>query len=512
MNEKSHGAPLPALAVAALLGACAVPQARDPAPEQHASRPDAATARADAERATVADPAAITDDTTDPEVWGKEYPLQYETYLRTVDQRRTRHGGSEAVPQTPTDADPRTQVAQQRLEHDPRLRTMWLGYAFSVDFREDRGHAYMLEDQTFTGRQAFVQQPGACMQCHASAYVPMKRLGDGDLEAGFRKMNAMRWQEARTLVTHPVACIDCHDPETMALRITRPAFVAGIRALKATEGVRGYDVHTQATPQEMRTFVCAQCHVEYYFRGPERELVFPWAKGVRVEQMMDYYDEIRFKDWVHQTTGAPALKVQHPEFEMYRQGIHWRAGVSCADCHMPEIELKGERITDHQVNSPLLKIESACTKCHAETKPDELRARAELMQDRFFALRDTAMDTLMALIADLEKMQAGVSPRQLEAARYLQRRSQFYVDYTEAENSTGFHASQEALRILGEAIDYARQGQLALRDAAFRPTLPIVSIPVDSPGPQQALPGTAQDAAQPRQEPQRIPQRTRPAR
>jgi nitrite reductase (cytochrome c-552) len=94
----------------------------------------------------------LDDTTTDPAVWGKNFPLQYDGYRRTVDQVRTRFGGSEAVPRTPTKADPRSIVAQSRLEDDPRLKTMWAGYAFSKDFREERGHAYMLDDQTFTER------------------------------------------------------------------------------------------------------------------------------------------------------------------------------------------------------------------------------------------------------------------------------------------------------------------------------------------------------------------------
>src|SRR5262245_10928583 len=95
----------------------------------------------------------LNDETEDPALWGKNFPLQYDGYRQTVDQRRTRYGGSEAVPRTPTAADPRSVVAQSRLEEDPRLRTMWAGYAFARDFREERGHAYMLLDQTYTERQ-----------------------------------------------------------------------------------------------------------------------------------------------------------------------------------------------------------------------------------------------------------------------------------------------------------------------------------------------------------------------
>src|ERR687891_114633 len=159
----------------------------------------------------------LNDTLTDPAVWGKNFPLQYDSYRRTVDQVRTRYGGSEAVPRTPSQADPRSIVAQSRLEEDPRLKTMWAGYAFATDFREERGHAYMLEDQTFTERQVVAKQPGTCLNCHASTYAAMMKLGNGDLTKGFEAMNRLPYAEARTLVTHPVACIDCHTPDTMQL-------------------------------------------------------------------------------------------------------------------------------------------------------------------------------------------------------------------------------------------------------------------------------------------------------
>ena len=344
----------------------------------------------------------LTDDTEDPAVWGKNFPLQYDDYRRTVDQVRTRYGGSEAVPRTPTEADPRSVVAQSRLEEDPRLKTMWAGYAFAKDFREERGHAYMLDDQTFTERQQVGQ---------AAGHVPaLPRLGlralpearrNGDLIKGFEKLNQMPYAEARKLVTHPVACIDCHDPSTMQLRVTRPGFIEGIRALKASQGVQDYDVNTQATRQEMRAFVCGQCHVEYYFKGPEKRLVYPWAKGLKVEEILAYYDEAQFKDWTHAETGAPVLKAQHPEFEMWNQGIHARSGVACADCHMPYKREGALKISDHHVRSPLLNVNRACQTCH-KWPEDELKARVETIQERTFELRNLAMDALVDLIGDLK--------------------------------------------------------------------------------------------------------------
>ena len=405
----------------------------------------------------------LTDQTEDPAVWGRNFPLQYDGYRRTVDQVRTRFGGSEAVPRTPTDADPRSVVAQSRLEEDPRLETMWAGYAFSVDFREERGHAYMLEDQTFTQRQDVAKQPGTCMHCHASVYVPYQKLGVGDLIKGFEAMNPMPYAEARKLVQHPVACIDCHDPETMQLRITRPGFLEGIRAWKAVQGVADYDVNRMASRQEMRAYVCGQCHVEYYFKGKEKRLVYPWAKGIKVEQILAYYDEVGQADWTHALSGAPVLKAQHPEFEMWNQGIHARSGVACADCHMPYTRVGALKISDHHVRSPVLNLTHACQTCH-RLPEDELRARVETLQERVFGMRDRAMTALVDLIADIQASQAAGAPAaDLAKARKLQRAAQFYLDFVEAENSTGFHAPEEAQRILGDSIDFSRQGQVALR-------------------------------------------------
>lgn len=406
----------------------------------------------------------LDDQTEDPLIWGKNFPLQYDSYLRTVDQKRTRYGGSEAVPRTPDDADPRSIVAQSRLEEDPRLKTIWAGYAFAVDFREERGHAYMLEDQTYTERQVAAKQPGTCMHCHASVYVPYRRLGNGDLMTGFEKMNQMPYSEARKLVKHPVACIDCHAPDTMQLRVTRPAFIEGIRALKATQGIKDYDVNKMATRQEMRAYVCGQCHVEYYFKGPEKRLTYPWHRGLKADQILAYYEATGFKDWTHADSGAEVLKAQHPEFEMWNQGIHARSGVACADCHMPYKREGALKVSDHHVRSPLLNINRACQTCHKWSE-EELKSRAETEQERTYQLRNLALEAVVQLIGDIKgRKAAGRSDRELEVARSFHRKAQFLLDFVEAENSTGFHAPGEAARILALSIDHVRQGQVALRD------------------------------------------------
>jgi nitrite reductase (cytochrome c-552) len=420
----------------------------------------------------------LTDTTEDPAVWGKNFPLQYDDYRKTVDQVRTRYGGSEGQPRTPTAADPRSVVAQSRLEEDPRLRELWAGYAFSKDFREERGHAYMLTDQELTARQQVTKQPGTCLHCHGSMYVPDKRVGNGDLIKGFETLNPLPYADARKQVKHPVSCIDCHDPNTMQLRVTRPGFIEGIRALKTSQGVANYDVNAQATRQEMRTFVCGQCHVEYYFKGTEKRLTYPWSKGLTADSILAYYDSTGHKDFVHAISGAPVLKAQHPEFEMYNQGIHARSAVACADCHMPYKREGAMKISDHHVRSPVLNINRACQTCHKWSE-EELKARVTTIQDRTFEMRNMAIDAVLQLTKEIAAQVARDSTAPTIAkARDYQRKAQFLADFIEAENSMGFHADQEAARVLAKSIDYSRRGQMALRGAEPLPVTDPAKVAV----------------------------------
>ncbi len=286
---------------------------------------------------------------------------------------------------------------------------------------------------------------------------------------GFEIICPLPFAEVREQVTHPISCVDCHNPETLAIRVTRPGFLNGIRAIKKSQGVDDYDPNTMATRQEMRSFVCGQCHVEYYFAGDNKLVTYPWANGLKVEEIEAYYDEIGFSDWTHAETGAPLLKAQHPEFELWNQGIHARSGVACADCHMPYQREGALKVSDHHVRSPLLNIERACLTCHP-FPATEMMARAEAIQQRNANLLVRAEEALIALYDEVQEARAeGATDSQLDDALQLHRKAQFRADFINAENSMGFHAPQEAARILGEAIDYARQGQLAAARLRRRP-------------------------------------------
>lgn len=153
------------------------------------------------------------------------------------------------------------------------------------------------------------------------------------------------------------------------------------------------------------------------------------------------------------------IKAQHPEFEMWSQGSHAAADVSCSDCHMPYQREGARKVSDHHVRSPLLNINAACQTCHAVSEGDLLQ-RVERIQDRNYALTQRAADALVDVITVVAAARAlGATDEELAEAIQMQRSSQWRIDWVYSEGSEGFHAPQEAARLLGEAIDYARQGE-----------------------------------------------------
>ena len=426
----------------------------------------------------------VTEDDTDPAKWGVNWPKQYDTYKLTAQSTRTRfggHGGSEALP-------------EQKIDRDPWLKRMFLGYAFSIDYRDRRGHAYMLEDQEITERQT-KPQTGSCLHCHASIMPLYRELGDGDAMKGFEKTFQYSYKDLNAKLhesghAHPVSCVDCHSPENMSLRVTRPGFINGIRMLAESseptphipsierwrKGSREkpYDPNADASRNEMRSFTCGQCHVEYYCAN-KMPLTFPWGNGLKVEQVEQFWDETkfadgtRFFDYKHAESGAEILKAQHPEFELWSQGIHARSQVSCADCHMPYMRDGATKVSDHWVRSPLLNVNRACQTCHRFSE-EEIKARVDGIQEKNHALLQRAgaalMDQLDAIKAAKD---AGASQDDLKESLELQRKAQWRLDFIAAENSMGFHAPQEAARILGEAADYARQGQVKALQLVAKP-------------------------------------------
>ncbi|AYD90593.1 ammonia-forming cytochrome c nitrite reductase subunit c552 [Actinomyces lilanjuaniae] len=425
----------------------------------------------------------LTDTSYDPAVWGENFPIQYEQYRQTVEDT-----DGDFIEVTPTAEDPREYHTISRIESEPRAQRMWRGYAFAVDYTEPRGHEWALLDQMYTERtDERFNQPGACLNCHASTPEIYDELGDGDREAGFEAMNAMDYEDAVEHASSSIACIDCHDPQTMELTITRPAFAEGIREAKAAEGIEDFDVNRDATNQEMRTYVCAQCHVEYYFAGDGKTLTFPWDNGLTVYDAMDYYDDIGWTDFTHEESGAEVLKAQHPDFETWSQGIHAANGVTCADCHMAYGREGAAKVSNHQIMSPMASeetINASCLTCH-HSSAEEMRQRVDTIQTTWQSSLNVSFTALDALITDITTAvdNGSADEADLEKARDYQRKAQFVVDYSFSENGRGFHAPAYSVSILNQATDWARSGQLVLRgievDNGVGPAIPEQHMPSD---------------------------------
>jgi nitrite reductase (cytochrome c-552) len=263
----------------------------------------------------------------------------------------------------------------------------------------------------------------------------------------------MSFNEMTPNINNTIGCSNCHEAGTMRLIVTNPA-------LKEAFERQGKD-WTTFTRQEMRTVVCANCHVEYYFKGDGKYLTFPWDNGTTAEEIISYYEEIGFKDWVYPETDTPMLKAQHPEYEFFTAGsTHYNAGVSCADCHMPYTSDGATKYSSHDVHSPLLNPEESCGQCHADT--NYVVERVNIIQEQVASTKITTEDAIVDAVNAIKAAVAAgnADPALLDQARKLHREAQYMWDIVSAENSTGFHNPEYALKTLAESTNRARQAQM----------------------------------------------------
>ncbi|WP_167618581.1 ammonia-forming cytochrome c nitrite reductase [Maribellus sediminis] len=396
------------------------------------------------------------------EVWGQNYPREFQSYYGTADTSyRSKYNGNAMI---------------DMLEVDPRLVVLWAGYGFSKDYNQGRGHYYSITDVQNTLRTGAPKKPSegpmpaTCMTCK-SPDVP--RLMN---ERGVAQFYTGSWAGLGAEVVNPIGCADCHDNETMNLTITRPALVEAFERM-------GKDI-TKASHQEMRSLVCAQCHVEYYFDKKKVEgaqyLTFPWDNGFSVEAMEEYYDNIEFSDWTHGLSKAPMLKAQHPGYEIYMTGIHAQRGVSCADCHMPYKSEGGQKFTDHHMQSPMNNIANSCQVCHRE-EAGTLLANVYERQDKIIESRDKLEELLVRAHVEAKKAwDLGASEAQMQEILMGIRHAQWRWDYAAASHGGSFHSPIEVGRVISTGITIAQDTRIELArllaDLGFNKEIPYPDI------------------------------------
>ncbi len=393
------------------------------------------------------------------EVWGNSFPKQFQSYYQTSDTSFASEFGGNAT--------------KDILKEEPSLVILWAGYGFSREYKQGRGHFYAIEDirnilrTGAPNKEREGLQPSTCWTCK-SPDVPRVMA-----EIGIAKFYSLKWDELGSEIVNTIGCSDCHDPKTMNLRITRPALV------EAFEN-QGKDIN-KASHQEMRSLVCAQCHVEYYFDKKKIEgasyLTFPWSNGTSVEQIEQYYDKIEFSDWTHALSRAPMLKAQHPDYEVFLTGIHAQRGVACADCHLPYMSEGGQKYTNHKIQSPLNNISQTCQVCHRES--EETLKQNVLERQRKVSEIKIKLEQLLAIV-HIEAKTAwdkGAKEEDMKPILKLIRQAQWRWDYAAAGHGNSFHSPVETSRIIFHGLDKAQEARLQLYKVLTKLGVNSVEIP-----------------------------------
>ena len=377
------------------------------------------------------------------DVWAKTYPRQYDTWKKT--------GKSSKI--------------EDMVKKYPQLAILWAGYGFSKDYNAPRGHAYALQSNRNTLRTGAPTgpkdgpMPMACWSCK-SPDVPRLMKEKGELEFFTGK-----WARAGSEIVNPIGCADCHNSQTGELEISRPylerALVASGRKLE------------ELTFQDKRSLACAQCHSEYYFlKTPYKDkdgnektakvVTFPWEQGLTAEDMENYYNDYEFKDWTHKLSKTPMLKAQHPGYEIFTTGIHFKRGLSCADCHMPYTQEGGVKFSTHHIQSPLDNIANSCLTCHRQSE-DEFKNIVKEKLARKDQLNVIAMDNIASAHLMAKKaFEKGATEAEMKTATETIRSAQWLWDYSIASHGSFFHAPEETLRLLAVANNKAQQARLDL--------------------------------------------------
>ncbi|HRO83750.1 MAG TPA: ammonia-forming cytochrome c nitrite reductase [Niabella sp.] len=376
------------------------------------------------------------------EKWEEFYPREYQSWKMTSDTTfKSKYHSSNIV---------------DLLEERPEMVILWAGYAVSKDYGTPRGHYYAIQDVYHTLRTGAPSdtstgpQPGSCWTCKSPDVPRMMN------QVGIEKFYGSKWADFGSDVVNSIGCADCHDSKTMNLTITRPALVEAFQR-------RGKDIR-QATQQEMRSLVCAQCHVEYYFKGDNKYVTFPWDKGMNADDIEKYYDTVQFDDYVHKLSRTPIIKAQHPDYEVFELGIHAQRGVSCADCHMPYKSQGGIKYTDHHISSPLANINNTCQVCHRESEA-VLAKNVYDRQDYVYNLRNR-LEKQLAKVHLMAKFawDNGAQEAEMKPILQLIRKSQWRWDFITASHGAAFHAPIESQRVLGDGMYYAMQAEQGIND------------------------------------------------
>jgi len=405
--------------------------------------------------------AALSENEIDPEVWGKVYPIHYEMYKQS--QEPTPAGKSKYKRGWDTD-----KVIYDKLSEYPFMALLYNGWGFGIEYNEPRSHYYRLVDQLEIDSSR-LKPGGVCLTCKTALAPELEaKYGLAYYNRPYKEVWSWIPEKYRKLGD---SCLDCHNPKDATLHIRR-----GFTLVKALQTM-GVDTNN-LSHQQMRSLVCGQCHVTYIVpRDKDMKpvgLFFPWQGsklgGISIENIIKVLkSDSAYEEWKQAVTGFKLAYLRHPEFEFYsNNSVHWNAGASCADCHMPYKKVGGFKVSEHRIMSPLKSDMRACLQCHSET-PEWLKQQVITIQDRTMSLLlragyQTAVAAKLFEVANKSQAEGKQLNQTLyNKAKDLYLEASYRVVFIGAENSIGFHNPTEATRILGDAVAYASKSEAVLR-------------------------------------------------
>ncbi len=417
-------------------------------------------------------PVKIADGEIDPVKWGKAYPSNYDSWLATKEPRPA----GKSRYKKGFDAG----VTFDKLSEFPFMALLFNGWGFGVEYNEPRGHYHMVTDQLEIDPSR-VKAGGVCLTCK-SPYASglQKEMGVDYFKKPFLEVHSRIPKEAQQL---GAACNDCHNNRDMTNRIERWTLKTALKEI-------GKDPD-RLTRQEMRSLVCAQCHVTYVVQKDEAGnsvgVFFPW-QGSEPEKISieNIIGNIRSKEsnleWKQAVTGLKMAFIRHPEYEFFTfDSVHSKANVACADCHMPFTRMGSYKISDHNIMSPLKNGLKACQQCHSQSA-EWLTSQVFAIQDRTVSMINRAGYAAAAaakLLEGVHKAQAegkAIDKALYDRAKDLYLEAFYRVNYIGAENSVGFHNPSEAGRICTDAVALAMTSQSLLRQALTKAGLDVPAV------------------------------------
>ncbi len=397
----------------------------------------------------------------DPEVWGKVFPLQYESWLKTQEAKPA----GLSMYRRGSDDD---KVMHDKLSEMPYLSLLFNGWGFGVEYNEPRGHYYAIIDQMEIDPSR-TKPGGVCLACKSPLHKSLtEKNGMGYLTASFNDAIKMMPEKLQKLGP---ACYDCHKPSDMGMRINKTHLENGLKTLGKNKFTR----------QEQRMLACAQCHVTYFVpRTPDKkvagDVTLPWTGSkwgdISIENIIrDLLTDTKRIEWKQKVTGFDMPFIRHPEFELFSRGsTHFNAGLACPDCHMPYRRSGSYKISDHNVTSPVKMNFIACAQCHTESA-DWIKKQLFTIQERTASMLNRAgyavatVARLFEIVHENQAKGAKIDQMLYNRAKESYMQGALRLNFISAENSMGFHNPTEAARILADSAAYANRAESLLRQA-----------------------------------------------